>query len=72
MKLLDVVKLEMDLPEAGLSAGAQGTIVHEFFAPSVAYEVEFTSPEPGELLTATLIPSEISLVWAAPEYMEES
>lgn len=65
--LLDVVKLEVDLPEEGLGKGAQGAIVYEFYVPNVAYEVEFTSAEPGELLTVTLLPVQISLIWAAPE-----
>lgn len=63
--LLDVIRLEVDLPARGLTKGAQGTIVHEFFVPVIAYEVEFPSVEPGELLTVPLLPSQISLVWAA-------
>lgn len=63
--LLDVARLEVDLPEENLSKGMQGTVVHEFFVPSIAYEVEFISPEPGELWTVALLPEQISLVWKA-------
>jgi hypothetical protein len=61
--LFDVIRLEVDLPKEGLTKGEEGTIVHEFFVPTVAYEVEFVSPEPGELLTLALLPEQMSLVW---------
>ena len=40
MKLHDVVELTVDLPGAGLPAGAVGTIVDEYLGGE-AYEVEF-------------------------------
>lgn len=61
--LFDVIRLETDLPEEGLVKGEKGTIVHEFSLPKVAYEVEFVSPQPGELLTVALEPGQMSLVW---------
>ena len=61
--LFDVIRLETDLPAEGLIKGAEGTIVHEFFVPTIAYEVEFVSPEPGELLTVALSPEQMSVVW---------
>lgn len=42
MKLFDVVRLTSDLPEDGLRAGAEGTIVEVYEQPEAAYEVEFT------------------------------
>jgi hypothetical protein len=63
--LFDVVQLEVDLPAAGLRKGDRGAVVHVFSMPTEAYEIEFTSPEPGELLTETLRSNQISLVWAA-------
>lgn len=61
--LFDVIRLEVDLPEDGLVKGDRGTIVHEFFVPKVAYEVEFVSPQPGELLTVALSAEQMSLIW---------
>ncbi|WP_329018158.1 DUF4926 domain-containing protein [Micromonospora rifamycinica] len=42
MKLFDVVRLNSDLPEEGLPAGAEGTIIEVYEKPEPAYEVEFT------------------------------
>ena len=41
MKLYDVVILQVDLPEEGLSKGMRGTIVAVLDVPQAAYEVEF-------------------------------
>jgi hypothetical protein len=41
VKLFDVVRLTSDLPEEGLRAGAEGTIVEVYERPEPAYEVEF-------------------------------
>jgi 3-deoxy-D-arabino-heptulosonate 7-phosphate (DAHP) synthase len=41
MKMFDVVRLIGDLPEDGLRAGAEGTIVEVHEKPEPAYEVEF-------------------------------
>jgi hypothetical protein len=42
MQLHDVVELIVDVPEEGLSAGAVGAVIHIFYKPNLAYEVEFT------------------------------
>ena len=41
MKLYDTVRLLVDLPEEGLSAGAVGAVVHVFDTPRLSYEIEF-------------------------------
>ncbi len=61
--LFDVVELIVDIPERGLRAGMQGTIVH--CHPGDAYEVEFTN-EAGETLDfLALHPEEFIIVWQA-------
>jgi Domain of unknown function (DUF4926) len=40
--MFDVVRLTTDLPEDGLTAGAEGTIIEVYEKPEPAYEVEFT------------------------------
>ena len=42
MKIFDVVRLTTDLPEEGLRAGAEDTIIEAYEKPEPAYEVEFT------------------------------
>jgi hypothetical protein len=42
VKRFDVVRLTSDLPEEGLQAGAEGTIIEVYEKPEPAYEVEFT------------------------------
>lgn len=37
----DVVRLTQDLPELSLSRGSVGVVRSTWFAPTVAYEVEF-------------------------------
>jgi hypothetical protein len=61
--LFDVVELTMDIPERGLPAGMQGTIVH--CHPGDVYEVEFTN-EAGETLDfLALRPEQFIVVWRA-------
>ena len=61
--LFDVVELTVDIPERGLRAGMQGTIVH--CHPGDAYEVEFTN-EAGETLDfLALRPEQFIVVWRA-------
>lgn len=61
--LFDVVELAVDIPECGLRAGMQGTIVH--CHPGDAYEVEFTN-EAGETLDfLPLRPEQFIVVWQA-------
>jgi len=61
--LFDVIELAVDLPERGLRAGMQGTIVESH--PGDAYEVEFTD-ELGETLDLlALRPDQFIVVWQA-------
>lgn len=63
-ELFDVVELLVDLPELGLYAGMQGTII-DVHADGVAYEVEFTN-EQGEAIDFTsLRPDHFVVVWEA-------
>ncbi|CAM3427210.1 DUF4926 domain-containing protein [Pseudomonas floridensis] len=56
-RLLDVVRLEVDVPDEGLLKGTTGTIVHEFFVPDIAHEVEFTDSQGRTTAQLTLLPS---------------
>lgn len=67
MKLLDVVRLEVDLPDEGLFKGDTGTVVHEHFGSRSALEIEFCDPEGRTITMLALLPSQLSLVWSAPE-----
>lgn len=61
--LLDVIELIVDIPERGLQAGTQGTIVH--CHPGDVYEVEFVN-ELGETVDILALPSEqFIVVWQA-------
>ncbi len=60
---LDCVALTEDLPEEGLLAGAEGTIVHVFNVPSPAYIVEFLDEEGFTIDCLTLKPEQVRLVW---------
>jgi len=61
--LFDVVELTVDIPERGLRAGMQGTIVE--CHPDDAYEVEFTN-ELGETLDfLALRPQQFIVLWRA-------
>lgn len=42
MKIFDMVRLTSALPEEGLPAGAEGTIIEVYDKPEPAYEVEFS------------------------------
>ncbi|WP_277423040.1 DUF4926 domain-containing protein [Pseudomonas viridiflava] len=42
--------------------GAMGTIVHEFFVPDIAYEVEFADSQGRTTAQLTLLPSQLSLL----------
>ena len=61
--LFDVVDVIVDIPERGLRAGMQGTIVE--CHPNDAYEVEFTN-EGGETVDfLALYPAQFIVVWRA-------
>ena len=54
MKLFDVVALAADLPEEGLKAGAEGTIIDVYERPEPAYEVEFSDDDGSTIATVAL------------------
>jgi hypothetical protein len=58
---LDVVALNVDLPDNGLRAGETGTVVHVFHRPHTAYEVEFTDRDGRTLAMVTLTADQIRL-----------
>jgi len=61
--LFDVVELVVDIPEHGLQAGMQGTVVH--CHPGNVYETEFAD-EAGETLDfLALRPEQFIVVWRA-------
>jgi hypothetical protein len=62
-EIFDVVELLSGIPEEGLSAGMQGTIV-ECHA-SNAYEVEFVNEMGETLALLTLTPEQFAVVWRA-------
>ena len=62
MNLYDVVRLMVDLPDEGLSAGAVGAVVHVFEKPSLAYEVEFADEDGRTIAQLPLTPSQIERV----------
>lgn len=45
MDLLDTVRLNHDLPQEGLRAGAVGVVVEVHTTPDYAYEVEFVNED---------------------------
>jgi hypothetical protein len=50
----DRVRLSLDLPELGLSAGQVGRVISTWFYPHTAFEVEF-EPEPGACARRVLL-----------------
>ncbi len=62
-EIFDVVELLSDIPEQGLNAGMQGTIV-ECHA-SDAYEVEFVNESGETLALLALMPEQFAVVWRA-------
>ena len=65
-ELFDVIELVVDLPDQGLYAGMQGTIVH-VHAEGVAYEVEFTDDQGAALALVALSPEQFVVVWRSRE-----
>ena len=61
--LFDVVELTIDIPECGLRAGMQGTIVHCHSGDG--YEVEFTNEEGKTLDFLVLRSEQFIVVWRA-------
>lgn len=63
MDELDVVQLLVHLPKYGLHIGEEGTIVHIFHEPTLAYLVEFVDELGRERAECTLLPEQIERVW---------
>jgi len=61
--LFDVIDLTVDIPEHGLQAGMQGTILE--CHPGEAYEVEFTDERGETLAWLALHPHQFVVVWRA-------
>ncbi|HEX5203261.1 MAG TPA: DUF4926 domain-containing protein [Actinoplanes sp.] len=59
---LDVVALVIDLPDQELKAGAEGTVVHVFHRPRLAYEVEFVDRDGATVAMVTLTPEQVRRV----------
>ena len=55
----DFVRLNQDIPELELHRGQTGVIRSTWFAPTVAYEVEFE--QPGEAKRALLLERQVTL-----------
>lgn len=56
----DVVFLNEDMPDLGLTKGQQGVILDVYHSPSQAYEVEFCNKEGKTLLCLALSPDKLS------------
>ncbi|MCG5452711.1 MULTISPECIES: DUF4926 domain-containing protein [Micromonospora] len=54
LELYDVVELREAISGEQLPAGAVGTVVHIFNAPSTAYEVEFVDTDGHTIAMVTL------------------
>ncbi len=62
-ELFDVIELIVDIPEQGLRAGMQGTIVERH--SDEAYEVEFTNEHGETISLLTLHPDQFIVIWRA-------
>jgi len=57
----DVVRLNQDIPELSLLRGQRGVIRSTWFAPSVAYEVEFVESDSDYGTRALLRETQVTL-----------
>lgn len=62
-ELLDVIELTIDVPDRGLRAGTQGTIVH--CHTDGAFEVEFANEDGETTELLVLPPDQFIVVWRA-------
>ena len=62
MKLFDVVRLIVDLPDENLFAGMIGTVIHIFNHPNLAYEIEFCDEDGVTVSQVALTPEQIEVV----------
>lgn len=63
--LSDAVCLRVDIPELGLCRGQRGVVCSTWFAPAVAYEVEFQA-------TASEFPTRVLLLEHQVESMNQN
>lgn len=63
--LLDVVVLNTDLPEPGLTRGAVGTIVEIYDDGDC--EIEFTNDDGETLGLLALLPDQFDVIWSGAE-----
>jgi hypothetical protein len=54
------VQLIVDIPELGLRRGMTGIVCSTWFAPAVAYEVEFEQVDLGSRLRVLLLKHQLS------------
>lgn len=64
----DVVRLTRALPDHGLPAGAEGTVVKDYTEHSgadapAAYEVEFNNPDGFPRAVVTVAREDLDVVW---------
>ena len=57
----DVVRLTQDIPELALNRGTVGVVRSTWFAPSVAYEVEFDRVGNDYQCRALLMPEQLEV-----------
>jgi len=57
----DRVRLRHDIPDLSLPRGSVGIVCSTWFAPTMAYEVEFPSPDHSVSLRALLEISELEM-----------
>lgn len=57
----DVVRLMKDVPELSLHRGELGTVRSTWFAPAVAYEVEFRQAGNDNLTLALLLEEQVAV-----------
>ena len=56
------VRLKVDLPEEGLSAGDIGTVGHVFTKPWTAHEVEFSDEQGRTTAQVALLPAQVEVM----------
>ncbi|MDB5173746.1 MAG: hypothetical protein JWO87_2121 [Phycisphaerales bacterium] len=62
----DLVRLTQDIPELSLSRGELGVVRSTWFAPTVAYEVEFQSIGHDYQTRALLLEDQVQVSEASP------
>ena len=57
----DVVRLTRDVPEFALNRGQVGVVQSTWFAPAVAYEVEFRQHGHAQMMRCLLRPEQVEV-----------